>query len=80
MPIDNPELAGTEKNGVKSTEYCKYCYQDGKFIQPDMTLEEMQSIVKVQMAKRKIDQNLVDMALNVLPTLKRWKTKTQVKV
>jgi radical SAM superfamily enzyme len=73
MPIDNPELQGTEKDGSKSHEFCTYCYQQGSFINPGMTLNDMTSMIKLQMEKRKIDQHIIDMAIKCLPGLKRWK-------
>ena len=31
MPMgDTNELFGTEKNGEKSADYCKYCYENGE--------------------------------------------------
>jgi hypothetical protein len=74
MPLDKPELLGTEKDGSKSHEYCLYCYQDGAFINPDMTLPEMKTLVKGQMEKMKIHTGIIDMAVNSLPDLKRWRT------
>jgi radical SAM superfamily enzyme len=73
MPLDNPDLRGTEKDGSKSVEYCSYCYQNGSFINPDMTLEEMKTLVKEQMEKMKIDAGIINLALGSLPHLKRWK-------
>lgn len=73
MPLDSEDLLGTEKNGAKNHEYCKYCYQDGSFINPAMTLEQMKELVKTQMQKMKMDSGLISRAVNTLPTLKRWK-------
>lgn len=80
MPLDKPELMGTEKDGVKSTEYCIYCYQNGAFLNPAMSLEEMKVLVKEQMEKQKIDSGkIINMAVNSLPGLKRWrKAETQL--
>ena len=72
MPLDSPELLGTEKDGSKSQEYCKYCYQKGAFINPGMTLDEMRVLVKSQMEKMKIDTSIINMAVTSLPKLKRW--------
>lgn len=76
MPLDKPELMGTEKDGSKSNEYCTYCYQNGSFVNPDMTLDEMKTVVKEQMEIRKIDAGIIDMAVSGLPHLKRWRAKT----
>jgi radical SAM superfamily enzyme len=75
MPIDKPEKMGTEKDGSKRKEYCTYCYQNGSFVNPDMKLEEMKTLVKDQMEKRKIDTGIINMAVSSLPNLKRWKNK-----
>lgn len=32
MPTDNEADRGTEKDGSKNSEYCKYCYKDGAII------------------------------------------------
>ncbi len=72
MPLDKPEMMGTEKDGTKSKEYCTYCYQHGAFVNPSMTLPEMTKMVKEQMEKRKIDKELITKAVNILPSLKRW--------
>ena len=74
MPLDNPELLGTEKDGSKSQEYCKYCYQNGAFTKPGMTLKEMTSVVITQMEKINFDSKTIDMAVSSLPHLKRWRT------
>jgi hypothetical protein len=75
MPLDDSRVLGTEKDGSKSQEYCKYCYKDGTFINPGMTLDEMGALVKTQMEKMKIDTGIINMAVASLPNLKRWKSK-----
>jgi hypothetical protein len=78
MPMEKPELKGTNKNGSKNDEYCIYCYQDGAFIKPNMTLDEMKKLVKEQMSRMKLNDHLVTRALNALPHLKRWKVEAAV--
>jgi len=72
MPIDNIENRGTEKDGSKSNLYCKYCYQDGDFTNPDMTLAQMKCIVLTQMHKLNLPDNIIQQSLKNLPHLKRW--------
>ena len=78
MPLDKPEQQGTEKDGSKSKEYCTYCFQNGAFINPNMTMDEMKTLVREQMEKRKIDAGIIQMAVSSLPHLKRWRAKTLV--
>ena len=40
MPMTDESVFGTNKDGSKNSEYCIYCYQDGKFTQ-DYTMDEM---------------------------------------
>jgi hypothetical protein len=78
MPLDKDEMLGTEKDGSKSHEYCKYCYADGSFVNPDMRLDQMTEIVKMQMSKMNIPQDVISKAVNILPQLKRWRGKAPV--
>ncbi len=72
MPLDKPELLGTEKDGTENHEYCIYCYQKGSFTNPGMSLEDMKVLVKEQMEKFKIEDGLIKKAIETLPHLKRW--------
>ena len=78
MPIDHTELAGTEKDGTKSSEYCIYCYQKGAFLNPDITLDELKKMVRRQMKIRKMDEAIINMAVGSLPALKRWRKPATV--
>ena len=72
---ETDEMYGTESDGRKSIDYCKYCYDKGAFTNPNCTLEEMIDIVadimvkdfgfEAEDAKAQCNQGL--------PTLKRWK-------
>lgn len=41
MPLDAPEHRAQQADGTQSREYCIYCYKDGDFTAPEMTMEEM---------------------------------------
>lgn len=72
MPIDSVDDCGTEKDGSPHPEYCKYCYQQGAFTIPDLSLAKMQSIVHDEMEKQDFPESLIQKALAILPNLKRW--------
>lgn len=74
MPMDTEAVKGTEKNGLKSNEYCKYCYENGAFTHPKMNLEDMKTNVKNKMKKLELHEYAIQKAVNILPTLKRWKS------
>jgi hypothetical protein len=75
MPLTTEDAKGTENNGQKTNDYCRYCYEDSHFKNPDMNLEEMKNTVKMHMEKKNLPIYMVQKALNILPTLKRWKNK-----
>ncbi|MBS4174262.1 zinc ribbon domain-containing protein [Bacillus sp. FJAT-49736] len=73
MPLNEEKLFGTEKEGGRSKEYCYYCYENGEFTQPNMTLEEMIDfcipfLVEDGMSKEEAEKVLK----NSVPYLKRW--------
>ena len=77
MPLDRSELHGTRKDGSLSKEYCKYCFQEGAFINPAMTLTLMQGTVTEKMTEEKIPADIIEATLGRLPHLKRWRTKVK---
>ncbi len=47
MPFKkDPKGSGTNADGQPSIKYCSFCYEKGEFLQPDITLQEMQDFVK----------------------------------
>lgn len=79
IPLDQPSLQGTEEDGRLSTDYCKYCYQQGKFTDGANTIEEMRSAIISRMGSENIPEDLIASATARLSGLKRWKKKKQVK-
>jgi hypothetical protein len=75
MPMgETDENYGTEADGTKSKDYCKYCYEDGEFTF-NGSMEEMIEICVPHMASANPDMT-EDKARNIMkewfPTLKRW--------
>ncbi len=73
IPLSDESILGTNKDGTKSEEYCKYCYQDGEFTE-DCTIEEMKNMCLENMVNNGVDKTEGSNILTaVLPHLKRWK-------
>ena len=72
MPIDKLSLAGKEKDGSLNEDYCIFCYNNGVFTAPDITVEAMQEFVKKVMTDKMMPKHLVDTAVNTIPHLRRW--------
>jgi hypothetical protein len=77
MPLDDENVLGTEGDGSKCLKYCKYCYQNGLFTDPDMTLDEMRANVVSRMQNMNLGEDLITRAVNVLPYLGRWLSQTR---
>ena len=65
---------GTENDGLKNSEFCRFCYKDGRFVNPDLTLEEMiQSSIEHMTADLKMSvEQASELANSFIPALKRW--------
>ena len=77
LPMSGDNLLGTNKGGGKSVEYCRYCYEEGAFLQ-EVTMEEMIEISLEHVKELAQDdpefneQDTLDYMSSFLPTLKRW--------
>lgn len=82
MPMTDIKLRGTEKDGSINNEYCLHCYQNGAFIQPKATLEEMIENYAPNWGKwtgkptMTIEEAKIEIRSTLSP-LKRW-TKTEM--
>lgn len=78
MPLDNPEVLGTEKDGSPSSDYCKYCYRDGEFTHPGITLDEMKKRMTRILDNEKLPEDVLEAAISRLPQLKRWRSSLSI--
>ncbi len=73
MPLKRDSKGGgTHADGSKSLMYCSHCYQDGKFTQPDITVDEMKSLVKGKLKEFGIPGLLTGVFTRNIPKLARW--------
>ncbi len=76
MPMgDTDELYGTNRDGSKNEDYCKYCFENGDFTFQG-TMEEMIEICVPHMTAAHADMSSEDARKGMrewFPTLKRWK-------
>lgn len=75
MPFKkDPKAGGTNADGTKSTMYCSYCYENGKFTQPDITAAEMQAFVKNKLKEMGgVFRLFAGLFSKNIPKLERWK-------
>lgn len=74
MPLSGQdELLGTTATGSRTDEYCSYCYENGQFKQPDLTLAGMIEICVPHMKKHGMTEVAARKLLEEhLPRLNRW--------
>ena len=66
---------GTNEDGSPNMDYCKDCFQNGEFTEPDITINEMIIRHAKRMLKRNPDlreEEATGLLCNFLPNLKRW--------
>lgn len=74
MPLKKDEKGGgTNSDGTQSKMYCSKCYENGKFFKPDMTVTEMQDLVKGKLKEMGFPGFLAGFFTKGIPKLERWK-------
>ena len=75
MPIEASfKNLGTDADGSPVSEYCMFCYQNGAFTNPTLTVDEMvQSSIDFMTGTMDFTpEQAMKMSNNVIRTLKRW--------
>lgn len=73
MPLSKDEKGGgSNAGGTLSKEYCSRCYQNGQFCNPNMTVQEMQQLVKGKLKDMGFPGFMAWFFTKNIPQLKRW--------
>ena len=73
MPLKrDPHGGGTEADGSHSPRYCSHCYQDGRFVLPDIKVDEMQARARAKMADMGVPNFIGGFFTRGIPKLGRW--------
>lgn len=76
MPLNNDKNKGTKKNGSLSEKFCNYCYKDGEYTAPDISLDEMIEISAKGWSDQDPNTSYEEAKTQMkqfLPHLERWK-------
>ena len=74
MPLPkNGSKNGTEAGGAKNEKFCSFCYSQGKFVEPNLTVEQMKLKVESKMREMKIPGFLARLLSRNVPKLERWR-------
>ena len=69
-----PGIFGTLANGKETQEYCSFCFQGGKYTNPEATMHGMiENSVRIMVKKMAIpEERAREIANATIPQLKRW--------
>ncbi|MEK6872359.1 MAG: zinc ribbon domain-containing protein [Nanoarchaeota archaeon] len=78
MPLGFPlpeHFFGTNSNGSVTKEYCQFCFKQGNFTNPTLTVDEMiaSSIQHMTSQLEFPKEKATKLAHEIIPQLKRWK-------
>lgn len=75
MKLSNQEEYTSFSESERKSKYCKTCYTDGDFNEPDITLEEMKEKVRNRCKELNFDRLTTWVATTRLKNLDRWRKK-----
>ncbi len=77
MPLQRPEDLGTAAGGDKAREYCRFCFQDGAYTDPEISMQGMIDKCAGIMAQQGImpEAQARTLMIGLIPKLKRWQVK-----
>jgi hypothetical protein len=74
LPLPTRDSFGTEADGRPAADLCKYCYQDGAFVNPGMDQAAMlETCVGALAAHGMPAEEARALMAGLLPTLRRWR-------
>lgn len=77
MPLEKPEDFGTATDGFRVNDYCHFCFQDGTFTDPKISMQSMIDKCAAIIAQQGImpEGQAKSLMTDVIPKLRRWRGK-----
>jgi hypothetical protein len=73
MPMSK-EYFGTNKDESKNKEFCSFCFENGKFTDDSISMEEkINKNIKIAVGMGMTKEKARALAEDTIPKLKRWK-------
>jgi len=75
MPL---QLDTAKRRDIASPDdpsYCSHCYRAGKFVLPDLTVEQMQARVRAKLREVGVPESRARRLTRRIPSLQRWKAE-----
>lgn len=74
MLLEKPEDFGTAAGGSRANDYCRFCFLDGAFKEPEISMQAMIDRCVAIMAQQGVmpEDQAKALMTDVIPGLKRW--------
>lgn len=73
MPISSVDQLGKNKDGSINQDYCKYCYDNGEFIDIVSMEKYIEMCSQFGAQAGMTNDEIKEFCTKLFPTLKRWK-------
>jgi len=74
MPLKaDPRGGATNADGTLNPEYCSYCFVNGSFVNPDMSMDQMKALVVEKLQEKGFPKLVARFFAAGLRRLKRWR-------
>jgi len=73
MPLSRDvEGGGTNADGSRTLEYCSHCFQNGRFTEPSISVDEMMAKVEAKLRRMHLPGLIARRFVQEIPKLQRW--------
>ena len=73
MALQGDEDFGTNLDGSKNAEYCRFCYKEGKYTDEGITMEKkIEKNIEIAKKMGMAEEQAKKIANSIIPKLKRW--------
>ena len=66
-------LSLDERRSASANEYCSHCWRGGRFVMPDLTVEQMQARVSSRLQQVGVPDRRARSLVRRIPSLARWR-------
>ncbi|MFA5127800.1 MAG: zinc ribbon domain-containing protein [Patescibacteria group bacterium] len=72
MAMYDAENFGTDAQGNRVSDYCRDCFRNGGFVEPELTMEVMIQRLSEGMFRSEQEPSIRDSIVNFIGSLERW--------
>jgi hypothetical protein len=75
MPLELDTAKRPDIASPDDPHYCSHCYRAGRFVLPDLTVEQMQARVLTKLREVGVPESRARRLTRRIPSLQRWKVR-----